>query len=113
MAETPTFDTTRLAGLEKQIESLLSCKPLPESEISKLCDMVSIKLFHLLGLVYQWQLPIAIEISMKECFTEYGPIGFIYYQLVASTAIVTFRHSSGMRILNTLFLLLLRILNDS
>lgn len=40
MAETPSFDVNRLAGLDKQIDTLLSCKPLPESEISKLCDMV-------------------------------------------------------------------------
>lgn len=32
---------SRLAGLDKQIEVLFTCKPLPESEISKLCDMVS------------------------------------------------------------------------
>ena len=51
MAEqTPTggsgFDDraiSRLAGLDKQIETLLTCKPLPESEISKLCDQVSIQ----------------------------------------------------------------------
>ena len=48
MAETTptgTFDDraiSRLAGLDKQVETLLTCKPLPESEISKLCDMVSI-----------------------------------------------------------------------
>lgn len=39
MAETPSFDTNRLAGLDKQVATLFSCKPLPESEISKLCDM--------------------------------------------------------------------------
>jgi len=41
MAETQTFDDRaieRLAGLDKHIEVLLDCKPLPESEISKLCD---------------------------------------------------------------------------
>ena len=44
MAETQTFDDRaieRLAGLDKHIEVLLDCKPLPESEISKLCDQVS------------------------------------------------------------------------
>ncbi len=30
----------RLAGLDKQIATLFTCKPLPESEISKLCDQV-------------------------------------------------------------------------
>ena len=34
----------RLAGLDKQIATLFTCKPLPESEISKLCDQVSTSL---------------------------------------------------------------------
>ena len=41
MAETPTFDINRLAGLDEQIATLFSCKPLAESDISKLCEMVS------------------------------------------------------------------------
>ena len=31
-----------IAGLDKQVDVLLSCKPLPESQIKILCDKVSI-----------------------------------------------------------------------
>ena len=47
MAETPNFDNAALAkleGLDKHIEELFQCKPLPESEISKLCELVSVTL---------------------------------------------------------------------
>ena len=44
MAETPGFDERaieKLSGLDKHISVLFECKPLPESEISKLCEQVS------------------------------------------------------------------------
>ena len=33
----------RLAGLDKQIATLFTCKPLPENEVSKLCDQVGMQ----------------------------------------------------------------------
>ena len=44
MAESAQFDASalqKLEGLNKHIEVLFDCKPLPESEISKLCEQVS------------------------------------------------------------------------
>ena len=44
MAETPGFDERaieKIEGLDKHIQVLFECKPLPESEISKLCEQVS------------------------------------------------------------------------
>ena len=41
MAEASNIDFSGIKCLDDQIEVLLSCKPLPESEIKILCDKVS------------------------------------------------------------------------
>lgn len=44
MQKTPESDQERLNklhGLDEQIKHLLSCKPLPESQVKALCDKVS------------------------------------------------------------------------
>ncbi len=38
-----------IAGLDKQIEILMSCKPLPENEIKQLCEKVIFHRFIYLG----------------------------------------------------------------
>ena len=41
MAEATNIDFKGIKCLDDQIDVLLSCKPLPESEIKILCDKVS------------------------------------------------------------------------
>ena len=41
MAEASNIDFKGIKVLDEQIDVLLSCKPLPESEIKVLCDKVS------------------------------------------------------------------------
>ena len=44
MADVRVIDMHEIGSLDKQIEVLLSCKPLPESQIKVLCDKVSLLL---------------------------------------------------------------------
>ena len=41
MAESRAINFEDIANLDKQIEILLTCKPLPEIQIKQLCDKVS------------------------------------------------------------------------
>ena len=46
MQKTPDGDAERLSklhGLDEQITHLLTCKPLPESQVKALCDKVRLK----------------------------------------------------------------------
>ena len=42
MAESRSINFEEISNLDKHIEVLLGCKPLPESQIKILCDKVSI-----------------------------------------------------------------------
>ena len=37
----PKFNQSDIANLDRQIEQLLDCKPLPEGEVKALCEKVS------------------------------------------------------------------------
>ena len=42
MAESRSINFEEISNLDKHIDVLLGCKPLPESQIKILCDKVSI-----------------------------------------------------------------------
>jgi hypothetical protein len=42
MVTTTTFNMADIAGLDAQIETLISCKPLPEAEVRALAEKVKI-----------------------------------------------------------------------
>ena len=46
MAESRAINFEDIANLDKQIETLLTCKPLPEIQIKQLCDKVSSFFLH-------------------------------------------------------------------
>ena len=46
-------DVEGIKSMDKQIEVLLSCKPLPESEIKALCEKVSVSLISQSGFDHQ------------------------------------------------------------